>query len=552
MTKYLQKISAPILLGLAILIATVPFLDLRVLRMAGDEKVYITQALEMARNGRWFVQTLADEPSYFKGPLHYILVRVGMLVFGERLIAGTWMNCVFALMAGITMFQLSRRRWKEDSAILLALAVALNVGIFSHLLASQMEVELSAFYTFAIVALGLGSKKVSFKYDLLFWISTGMAGWVKSPLHSVLIAVGGLLFWTLTGGLIARAKSPRSWLAALCGVAVGVAGYLPAFIFDQKNFVQTYLGREQFEKGNNGRTWDYVLKPLIHFSLPWTFVVIASIVKFLKSPRLSLQSKDSDLVKLGLAMCLPTFLFWCTWSYKGQNYNLPALPALLLFSWAVFSGSVPAWAKRAVGVLGVITLVLAIGVIAHFSPLPDWWSRGWLVLALGSMATFAILFLTSNNARALVVGSVFFFLAFGAFITPLGEREMIDAHQYVKDFPDSTLHYYNLDPSIWSEWAILELVIHHPVFGLHREAQLPEVIKPGHAVIVQNKENLRFIENYWHQSIDPSKAKNYTIAPWTRWLTKGTTPDGVSRWKVAWQNHDLRQLEREFFIIQFN
>ena len=198
MTRILYKVSTRTLLILAILVAFVPFLDQRVLRMAGDEKVYLTQAVEMARDGRWFVQTLADEPSYFKGPMHYLFVRAGMLVFGDRLIAGTWMNCALALLAGLAMYRLGRKRWNDKSGLLLGLATALNVGVFSHTYVSQMEVEVTAFYAFAVAALGMARRKADFKYDLFFWLAAGLAGWSKSPLHSVLIACGSLMYWTLT------------------------------------------------------------------------------------------------------------------------------------------------------------------------------------------------------------------------------------------------------------------------------------------------------------------------------------------------------------------
>ncbi|MBI3542401.1 MAG: glycosyltransferase family 39 protein, partial [Deltaproteobacteria bacterium] len=153
MTKLLYKISTRAFLALAILVALVPFLDVRVLRMAGDEKVYVSQSVEMARAGHWFVQTLADEPSYFKGPLHYVLTRLGMLFFGNHLLAGTWMNGLLALLAGLAIHQLGRKRWNDKAGLLLGAATALNVGVFSHAVTSQMEVELVAFYAFAIAAL---------------------------------------------------------------------------------------------------------------------------------------------------------------------------------------------------------------------------------------------------------------------------------------------------------------------------------------------------------------------------------------------------------------
>lgn len=558
MIKTLYKVSTTVFLLLAITIAVLPFLDLRGLRMAGDEKVYISTAIEMARNSNWFVQTLADQPNYFKPPLHYLFSRVGMLVFGDRLIAGLWMNLALALAAGVAMHRLGRKRWGDKSGLLLGLATALNVGVFSHSFASQMEVELFAFYTFAIVALGLGASKPpgsrpDFRYDVLFWISAGMAGWIKSPLHSVLIGVGGLFFWLLNAELLPRLKQPKSWLALFCGILTCIAAYVPILIFDYKNFYSTYILREQFEKANNNRTWDYVITPLLHFLLPWTFLTLGAMARLLAMPmpkkRAALKkSVDLTMLKLGVGMALPTLLFWATWTYKGQNYNLPTLSALLLFGWAAFNGNLPRWAFRSAGILGLITFVLVATLIAHFWPLPEWWSLGWAILSVVMMLAFSAAFIFAEDVRVLATGAVAFFVAFGAMITPLGEREMLDVRHFLKENPNVTLHYYNLDPSIWSEWGLLQLTLHRPIYGLHKPHYLARAVKPGHAILVQNSAALNMVMSYWRQH---PTSHEPIVTPWARWLTKGKSHDGRSKWRTAWESRDLHQLEREFFIVHF-
>jgi hypothetical protein len=255
------------------------------------------------------------------------------------------------------------------------------------------------------------------------------------------------------------------------------------------------------------------------------------------------------MMKLGAAMALPTLLFWASWTYKGQNYNLPAMPALLLFGWACFNGSPPRLAWRLSGALGAAAIALVVAVVAHFWPLPAWWGGGWIALTFVAMAAYAALFLLSDDVRVLVAGAAAFCLAFGAAITPLGQREMIDARQFLREHPDATYHYYNLDPSIWSEWALLQLTLHHKIHGLHRPEQLSEAVRPNHAVLVQNHENLEVVLGYWRQHA--RGVPKPIVTPWTRWLTKGHTPDGKSRWRTAWEARDLAQLEREFFIVYF-
>src|SRR5262249_51443037 len=111
-------------------------------------------------------------------------------------------------------------------------------------------------------------------------------------------------------------------------------------------------------------------------------------------------------------------------------------------------------------------------------------------LTFAAMGVYAAVFLLTDDVRALTAGAVAFCIAFGAAIAPLGRREMIDIRPFVRAHPDAMYHYYNLDPSIWWEWAVLQLTLHHRVFGLHRTELLRAAIRPGHAVLVQNRENL--------------------------------------------------------------
>jgi 4-amino-4-deoxy-L-arabinose transferase-like glycosyltransferase len=551
MTELLYGVSAPTFLILAVLVATLPFLDARTLRMAGDEKVYVTTAVEMARDGRWFTQTLADEPNYFKGPLHYLFLRVGLLVFGDRLIAGTWMNALVALLAGLAMYQLGRKRWNDKSGLLLGIATALNVGAFSYSIVSQMEVEVFAFYALATAALGLASTKSAYWRDLPFWLAAALAGWSKSPLLSVLIGSGAITYWALSSQLASRARDYRAWLAALTGVAVCALGYLPAALLDWKNVYETFILREQLTKASNQHSWHYVMRPLLHFTLPWTFVVLAAILKTVKAARCTPASVDVPMIKLGLGMAMPTVLFWCLWTYKNQTYTLPVIPALLLFAWAAFNGTLPKLTTRLAGALGVLVFLAAAAFIFHFAPLPEWWSRTWLFVAFVGILAYVAAFLMSEDVRVLGVGTVGLFVAFGAFITPPGEREMRDIREHVRENPGSTYYYYNLDPSIWSEWALLQLTLHRPIKGLHRPQQLAEATRPGHVVLVQNRDNLNVVLDYWRKHAG-QRSNHPEITPWRRWLNKGKTPDGKSRLKAAWANRDLTQLEREYYIVRFD
>lgn len=558
-TKILYSIPSQLFLIICVCMAYLPFLNSRVLRMAGDEKVYVSTAIEMERAGHWFMQTLAGTPNYFKGPLHYWFVRIGLLFFGNQLIAGLWMNFVLVLLASLATYHLGKKIKDDQIGLLLGLSCAFNIGVFSHAFASQMEVELYALYTFAAVSLGLGTyansnaSKTPFKpkHDFWFWIFAGIAGWVKSPLHSVLIGAGGIFYWLISKQIKFRIRSINAWLAAFLGIMVCLAGYLPIFILDWDAFYQTYILREQLEKVNNQRSWTYVMSPLLHFSLPWTCLLLTAFFIFFKKKLY--RDRHSFLPQIAVFFTLPTLLFWCFWTYKGQNYNLPALGALFFVFAFFLPEKVYRFSLQSMGFLGLLFFIACIVVLTHFWPLPPWWNFTYPILGLMLTLFFALVFLSTIDLRWVALGCVSFFLAFAALITPLGERELIGIREFIARNPNVQLHYYDLEPNIWCEWGLLQLALHRPIQGLHHFHQLPQALGSGHAILVQTKDSKNNILNYFNKQnqLNRESRRNPEVIPWTRWLTKGKSPQGNSRWNLAWQNKDLSLLEREFYILYF-
>ena len=229
------------LLILLILIAYTPFIGTRLIRTTGDEKVYIAQALEMASQGYWFTQILGGIPDYYKGPLHYLLVRFGLLIFGNSLWAALYMNLIFCLVGAVSIAEIVRQAFlrssyleKKNWSLWAGILFAFNVGVFGHFWASQMEVELTGIYALAFYFLWRGKNTQN---DYPFWITAGIAGWAKSPLHSVLLGVSAALFWALTGALRYKWKKSSTYFAASTGILVCALGYAPVYFLDQEAFL---------------------------------------------------------------------------------------------------------------------------------------------------------------------------------------------------------------------------------------------------------------------------------------------------------------------------
>lgn len=90
-------------------------------------------------------------------------------------------------------------------------------------------------------------------------------------------------------------------------------------------------------------------------------------------------------------------------------------------------------------------------------------------------------------------------LSIGTMIIPLGQREMRDLNTFIHEHPQTELYYDNLDPSIWSEWGLLQLSVHKTITGIHKETKLKEILKPGNAVLINTSEGLERVKKAWEE-----------------------------------------------------
>ncbi len=566
-----------ILLLVYISLTYVFFLDERMVRTAGDDKVYVSQALEMAERGAWFIQTLGGEPNYYKGPMHYIFLRIGMIFFGSSMWATVWMNFFLVLIAAVLLGRVVERNMREFPgwAFFAGMFFAVNAGIYSHVFASQMEVETACFMAIGLYFL---DKAGPGKGDLKFWIIAGLAGWLKSPLHSVFMGVTALLFWGWNGELWARTKNIKAWGAALAGILVCVAGYLPAALMDWDNFYNTYILRETLHKPANGSKWHYPVIPFFtYFLMPWTLPAFVAyydgISRFWRRSRPIRSTAGSRrVVALGAFLVIPSVAFFIWHPYRGQNYNLPVISGLILVVTSLWASRAGTWNKYYQISLGITALLLlaVVSVITYvtrrYDPMPFWWSSWTLpILWLGIFFTARGLWregITLNMIRpdSLARKSIWMFMALGSLLAVIGQREMIDVrdriYQATKAGEPLRISYYNLPKhphpcctNIWSEWGYLNFQLPHKVSGLFSDAHLIEAVRRGDLILVPGDEWLADMHAKLDKIYPPSRWK---VDAWKRWKTKGKNAQGVPAWKDSWDTRDLSKLEKNFYMVKID
>jgi 4-amino-4-deoxy-L-arabinose transferase-like glycosyltransferase len=551
----------------------VPFLGEPVLRTGGDEKVYIAQALEMAKRGSWFVQTLADQPDYHKGPLHYIFLRIGFCIFGTQTPwAVLWANLAAVLGASLVLTSLVRRYLRQDS---LASAVGMGLlvagGVYSYVFTSQMEIELLGMYGLSLYLVDLWqrSNRTTLVGSLL-WISIGLAGWLKSPVYSVLLGIGVLLVSSLEPSLKVKQYSFGGVLAILVGILVGGLGYAIPWILDPESFYQTYILRETVAKVANEVTVIETFLPNITFNLlPFMPIAVWGMIMLgltglpgkvgFKSVGHSLRisTEDKYLVRMSLGMVLPTFIFFAVHPYRSMIYTLPCVPAILLLS-AVglhrgrsLAPKVTLCAFVLVPLMAALVPILALVIGWKFGAQSPWWPKSLTVTsALVLIGTFWIL--TNLVRKKSFDWSAYLNLCLPSFIVAglcmvlIGRAEMQDLRGFVESQKRAgerpVLGYFNLHRHTWSEWGSLNILLGERVIGLHDEKSLKAALSEGIPVIVPSSS---YLEQVYALLESKERLK---VIPWSRWQSH--PKDSVAHGPLAaWKNGDLSLLQSQSFIV---
>lgn len=499
------------------------------MRTTGDEKVYIAQAIEMQQANRWFLQTLANEPNYYKGPLHYILIRIGFIIFGNHsLWAALWMNVFFLTLSSMTLYAALFKLTKTpELSFFTSLALVTAPGVFSHMFASQMEIELVGIYSFVMAGFMLSDSRTVNRLDLITWILIGFASWVKSPLHSLLLAFSAFIYLFLNSSLRIKLINARYISYLFIGILVGVSGYIVPLLYDFDNFLQTYILRESISKGSNGVGIIESFLPTYSYQIGFWAAIILPGLFFTcrKAIHNRLAGNDAKIISAAFAICLPTTVFFIIHPYRGAIYTIPVLPAVITLG---FIGYSPYFTERFRHKKKILITSICLALIPNtliatlyslIFPTNLLTDPIILVTIFGTIAlTLAIYYRRHQIFKSIRIELIYFTIALFSLLPALlimkkiGEFEIKALSQYKENKDDPELVYANIDKFLWSEWGLLNLSFGGKVLPAHEQHQLVSYLQSGHPVIIDNVKHLKMIEKDY-----PSLFASLKINTWKRW-----------------------------------
>jgi 4-amino-4-deoxy-L-arabinose transferase-like glycosyltransferase len=550
------------LLLFIILLVYCLFIETTMLRTTGDERVYISQALEMKANGYWFTQILGDQNNYYKGPLHYLLLQIGFIFFGEHSMWSLlYMNIIYLCVASYFISALVKKYYGKKEGIFAGLVFLLSAGVHAHTFSSQMEVEIICFFTLFLYLLDKSeTEKNNFVSKALLWLVIGIVGWSKSPLYSALLTFSVLVFWLLKGSFKKQVLSTNTYLFLSFGIFIGVLGFMPAMFLDWDNFYTTYIEREHL--GAKGSTGHSIFYSTYHFFIniffPWGLFLVLSASKlakdyFYKLNKISFAKirKDNLLISL-ISLSIPSTIFFSLHPYRMANYLIVLVPVgavltTMLWQQKKYIRSVKIYQKTIIFLAGLIPLLTSAAYLwfgSTITHIPEWFLPSvWLLYAL--MIALHLYYQKDKWLWPLTMCPLF--LSANLALCSFAKFEFHDLQTHLLKNKSQT-YYYNLDHNIWNEWGLLNFLTGHKFLPIDKPEDFEKALADKQDIIFPDKKSL---------DVEIKKLKtsypNLTVTEWTRWKTRGRTKrgKGVPVWMEALSQRDLTILSRKSYIVNF-
>ena len=551
---------------LALLLAVfAPFFWQLPLPTTGDQKTYMAQAMEMAAAGSWLKQTLFGLPNYYKGPLLFVFLRIGFLVFGSWSPAALiFFNIVGYGIGAWAVLRLMARYMpgRSDMALLAAGGTVLSSGAFSHGLAAQMEALLIVVYAVFTAALGLAEKSESGAgWRRLAWIMAGTAGLLKSPLHSVLLGSSALIYWTWTRQIIGLMRRPAEWLSMLIGILVGAVPYLVLLSVDYDAFYTTYIEREHLTRGTNQNDLLGALGPFIGGQLqPFILLLLFGLVarRWTRPLTADLSQMRPQLMRLIASVIIPTGVFFAWHHFHSDIYFLPLLAPISILT-AILVGNLAEvyprlWtiAKVTVAVvLAIVAMALDL-IVARFYPFPDWWS-GYrtpvitvaLLVSIVSLILFVIRKDMVRSVRALLVATAALYVGTGQLLLGLEAHERAAFLGATIGRESSPWMRLNLTENLWADQGLLSVLLERRVGVVNNREALSQVLKDGALLFVLDDSQLAVVK----EAAASLGAGELIARPYRTWRVHGRAANGQPAWRVAWDERSMLPLEQTEFAV---
>lgn len=519
--------------------AYLPCLGSMSVPLTGDQKVYISTAMEMRERGSWLKPMLFGEPSFYKPPFQYWATILGWEIAGFNL-WGTLLPSVLCVLLTVWLLnEISRLLNEKRAFVSSGLWFAATLGAVTYGVTAQMEVYLCLFYAASWWAAlkylnaddwdrrrgknaapsderrsvvrnlvnGPNGERNALWLYLAFAIA-GLSSIVKSPLYSVFWVVGFLTFLLISGEWEMFRKR-QLYLAWLLGIAVGSAWYLALFAGEGPRFWSDYVMRETWEKKGGNQSGPFgIWLALLYLAAPLTLLVLPSARALVRGRR------STPFLKFVVSWCLWPALFFTIYPYRVNTYLFLLVPALaVMVDWGYYTlGRTRAYRgfMWATGSALLLLLALMGFVFLRAGLLPLWICLGFFGAGTAALACAGL-----DRARGLAVSGLAAMLFFRLAAVHLGEQDVADLKAFIASQPQTQVAMLDEKKNIWHEIGLLSVGVTKPLVRLYDVDAAAMHIRQGGWLALSDEQAQAFLPEIQAKlSNDPRALQTRS---WNRW-----------------------------------
>lgn len=515
----------------------------------GDQKFYISTALEMRDAGAWLLPRFLGETSYFKPPFQYWATLSGFQLFGLNLWGALLpsviaaFGCAFflkllSLMEGLGGARPGVDARRVEPGFPSGLGFLLCLGTLTYGTVAQMEIWVCLFHAaawWAGVKAVTSGQRMRGRWLLLAFSIAGAAAWVKSPVYSAFWVLGysGYLIFS---GRVENLRDKRLWLALSVGVAMGLSWYVYAYAVDGERFWAEYVVKESLEKkAGNGGSVASIWYALFYFCFPFTLLIGFAI-------RDLVHERRREFRALFLGWFLPPAIFFSVHPYRVTTYLYILVPVLFLALSRVDRSRFPLWVRATSGIVPALVLSLLAAVLWRAGMVPAWIGIGLIVSGLLHLAILRgpkgygdQVFLVGAGAALLMVRLA---------AVSLGMDDLAALRALVAENPDAKMVMLDEGANIWHEAGILSLATGVRIEKARDDRGLALTLAQGGWVLLSEEQLSKL---GWTAEVEPA---GLTWRAWPRWKGRVKFPfrDLIVRGPSA-LGPEQELLKRKFWML---
>jgi 4-amino-4-deoxy-L-arabinose transferase-like glycosyltransferase len=437
--------------------------------LTGDQKVYLSIALEMRERNEWVIPYLFGKPSFFKPPFQYWATLIGWKFFGFNLF-GALIPSVLAMLGSAVLIRKFKGASSLHSVFFCSTLATLTYGT-----TGQMEIWIVLFYL-ASWYFWVTQREVR------AWILAGAMAAVKSPLYSVLFGVSAIL-----ERLIQRKWKSLLTLKMLGGIVLGIGVSLAWYALAARTHLQmvldVFLRRENLEKlntplGSPFGLWSEFVLTLFPL-LPW-FLYGLFTEEF--------KEKWKAQGKFWILYAAIPALFFTGFPYRVNTYLYLLTPVAI---WMLNTKETRydfRFKKFWVGLVGLIALFLCVLIIRLYS---GHWIQTGLFLLIGSSVFFWFWAHLKSRPTWIALSSLLLVTGIRLAGIQVGEWDLSTLREFHSRNQTKLAYFITGPGDIWHEFGLVSAAIGEQVTLLRSDVEVEDFLRQKGALILSDEQNER-------------------------------------------------------------